>query len=110
MTSMEATKTKEEILEHLRDYVAYTLTSAKGLYREPYSYGPMRLMDSLEKALSLLQEAGIKDENLDQVLSSIRKERWRAMTDKEGFAQAIDTSILELVNLSIDSKKKEECI
>jgi hypothetical protein len=105
MTSMESTKTVKQILEHLRDYVAYTLTSAKGLYREPQSYGAMRIIDSMERALSLLQEAGIKDEELDNVLSSIRKERWRAMTDSQGFAKAIDESILELVDLSVNYKK-----
>ncbi|MCM2535062.1 DUF6092 family protein [Neobacillus pocheonensis] len=105
MTSMESTKTVNQILEHLHDYVAYTLTSAKGLYREPHSYGAMRIIDSMERALNLLQEAGIKDDELDNVLSSIRKERWRAMTDPQGFAKAIDESILELVDLSVYYKK-----
>jgi hypothetical protein len=102
MTSMETTtKSEEQILEHLRDYVAYTLTSAKGLYREPHSYGAMRMVDSMERALRLLQETGIKDEVLEQSLSFVRKERWRAMSDPEGFGRAIDESILELVTFSV---------
>ncbi|ESU33281.1 hypothetical protein G3A_07115 [Bacillus sp. 17376] len=99
MTNMEATKTKEEVIEHLLDYVAYTLTSAKGLYREPQSYGAMRMVDAMERALRLLKEVGIEDEVLEDALSAVRKDRWRAMTDKEGFGKAIDDSILNLVNI-----------
>jgi len=100
MTNTVKNKSEEQILEHLRDYVAYTLTSAKGLYREPHSYGAMRMIDSMERAIQLLQEVGIKDEELEKVLSSVRKERWRAMTDTKEFGRAIDESVLEIVNLS----------
>ncbi|WP_243356426.1 DUF6092 family protein [Bacillus litorisediminis] len=100
MTATECTKTSA-IQEQLRDYVAYTLTGAKGLYREPQSYGPMRIIDSMERALRLLQEAGIKDEELEKGLEVVRKERWRAMNDPEGFGKAIDEAILNLVNLTI---------
>lgn len=100
MTNTVTSKMEEQILEHLRDYVAYTLTSAKGLYREPHSYGAMRMIDSMERAIQLLQEVGIKDEELEKGLSSVRKERWRAMTDTKEFGRAIDESVLEIVNLS----------
>ncbi|WP_066316256.1 DUF6092 family protein [Bacillus sp. FJAT-29814] len=100
MTTTETTKAMA-LQEHLRDYVAYTLTSAKGLYREPLSYGPMRMIDSMERALRLLQEAGIKDDALEAGLESLRKERWRAMNDPEGFAKAIDGAVLNLVELTI---------
>jgi Family of unknown function (DUF6092) len=100
MTNTATSKMQEQILEHLRDYVAYTLTSAKGLYREPHSYGAMRMIDSMERAIQLLQEVGIKDEELEKGLSSVRKERWRAMTDTKEFGRAIDESVLEIVNVS----------
>ena len=100
MTNTVKNKSEEQILEHLRDYVAYTLTSAKGLYREPHSYGAMRMIDSMERAIQLLQEVGIKDEELEKVLSSVRKERWRAMTETKEFGRAIDESVLGIVNLS----------
>lgn len=101
MTSTEKLKTTEELREQLRDYVAYTLTSAKGLYREPHSYGPMRLIDSMERALSLLEAAGIKADELEKVLAAIKRERWRAMTDPQAFGGAIDEAVLELVELSV---------
>jgi Family of unknown function (DUF6092) len=100
MTNTPTSKMEEQFLEHLRDYVAYTLTSAKGLYREPHSYGAMRMIDSMERAIQLLREVGIKDEELEKGLSSVRKERWRAMTDTKEFGRAIDESVLEIVNLS----------
>jgi len=94
------TNIKRSLQENLRDYVAYTLTSAKGLYREPHSYGPMRIVDSMEKALLLLKEAGIKDEELEGGLSVVRKERWRAMTEPEAFEKGIDAAILNLLNIT----------
>jgi hypothetical protein len=105
MTNMETIKSEEQLIEKLRDYVAYSLTSAKGLYREPHSYGAMRMIDSMERAISLLQEAGIKDKALEEGLSSVRKERWRAMTDTKEFGRAIDESVLEIVNLSMKIDK-----
>ncbi|WP_419887053.1 DUF6092 family protein [Neobacillus niacini] len=105
MTNMATGKIEEQILEQLRDYVAYTLTSAKGLYREPHSYGAMRMIDSMERAIRLLQEVGIKDESLELGLSSVRNERWRAMTEPKEFGVAIDESVLQIVNLSMNSNK-----
>ncbi|SFV09261.1 DUF6092 family protein [Alicyclobacillus macrosporangiidus] len=42
---------RDALRETLRDYIGYVLTSARGLYGEPLSYGPMRMFDALEKSL-----------------------------------------------------------
>ncbi|PLS14646.1 hypothetical protein CVD28_26705 [Bacillus sp. M6-12] len=106
MTVLGPLETEQQIKEHLRDYVAYALTSAKGLYREPQSYGAMRMFDAMERALCLLQELGERDEALEEALTAVRKERWQAMTNPDAFGKAIDDSILKLVDLSMYDDNK----
>ncbi|MFM1652099.1 DUF6092 family protein [Brevibacillus sp. B_LB10_24] len=107
MTGMENTATKEELRRLLRDYVAYVLTSARGLYREPASYGPMRMVDAMEKSVALMRELGLADEELDETLTVIRENRWRAM-DPEGFSQALDEAIHLLVRSTLKESEGEE--
>lgn len=102
MTSMENNDHKDEMRERLLDFVAYVLTSAKGLYREPYHYGPMRIIDTLEKSLSLMQELGLSIDSLETTMAVVRENRWMAGTDAEGFAKALDEAILQLVGITIE--------
>ena len=97
----------ENLRERLRDYVAYTLTSARGLYREPISYGPMRMVDALEKVLSLLRDLGLSDSELDLPVQIVRDNRWKAGTDPEGFAYALDNGIMQLVRITLEEKAKD---
>lgn len=55
MIDTERIVTEERIQELFRDYVAYVLISAKGLYREPHHYGPLRMYDAMEKGLRVIQ-------------------------------------------------------
>lgn len=91
--------------ERLRDYVAYVLTSARGLYHEPQSYGPMRMVDSLERSLALLKEWGLTDEGLEEPLAVVRENRWRAGSDPEGFGAALDDAIARLVRLTLKQER-----
>ncbi|WP_240913307.1 DUF6092 family protein [Paenibacillus favisporus] len=104
---MNATETNPgvgEMRERMLDFAAYVLTSARALYREPQSYGPMRLADTLEKGLELLQAAGIRDETVEQAMSAVRESRPVAMTDPEGFAKALDRAIAVLVQATLEGK------
>ncbi|TWT03636.1 DUF6092 family protein [Planomicrobium sp. CPCC 101079] len=100
------TNTKDENLakEHLLDFVGYVLTSTRGLYREPQSYGPMRMIDTLEKALMLLKEQGLEEESLDQIMGILRENRWKVTADPEAYALAIDEAIQHLVTVTLQEK------
>lgn len=100
MNATDSDKVAEELRERLLDYVAYVLTSARGLLREPQSYGPMRMVDSLERSLVLLREMGLGDERLEESLKVIRENRWKAGSDPEGFAQAVDEAVNCLVGIT----------
>ncbi|PAD25898.1 hypothetical protein CHH55_08665 [Niallia circulans] len=95
----------EKLVELVRDYSGYILTSAKGLYREPAHYGPLRMVGALERTLVLLTELGIEDKEMEEVLSFIRKEGWRALSDPLGYEKALDKSIDQLVVLTVQSKE-----
>ncbi|WP_145023309.1 DUF6092 family protein [Paenibacillus sp. Y412MC10] len=104
---MNATETNPgagDMRERMLDFAAYVLTSARALYREPQSYGPMRLADTLEKGLELLQDAGIRDETVEQAMAAVRESRPVAMTDPEGFAEALDRAIAVLVQATLEGK------
>lgn len=101
MSNTEKAGRKEQ--ELIYDFIGYVLTSAKGLYREPQSYGPMRMIDTLEKAILLLKELDVvtDSQSVDNILASIRENRWKAMSDPSGFAKAIDDSVLLLVDITV---------
>lgn len=96
MTSMGISANREM----MRDYVAYILTSARGLHREPSHYAPMRMVDGLEKSLAIISQLGLEDPALEDVLSVIRENRWCAGTDPERFGRSLDEAILRLVTLT----------
>lgn len=98
----------QEQHERLMDYAAYVLTSARALYREPQSYGPMRLVDSLDKMLELMQAAGIRDDIVEGALAAVRDTRPVAMTDPERFAEALDRSIGLLVQATLQESSGPE--
>ncbi|MBB3127136.1 hypothetical protein FHS19_001790 [Paenibacillus rhizosphaerae] len=104
MNAMETNLGAGDMRERLLDFAAYVLTSARALYREPQSYGPMRLADTLEKGLELLQAAGIRDETVEQAMAAVRETRPVAMTDPEGFAVALDRGIAVLVKATLGGK------
>lgn len=101
MTDMLKKLSEEEMHNRILDYVGYVLTSARAIYREPHSYSPMRMVDSLEKSLKILQDAGIKYDSVEESMTLIRENRWRVTSDPEAFANALDEAILRLVRVTL---------
>lgn len=106
MIGMDNKTESDVLIEKLHDYVAYVLTSAAGLYREPHLYGPMRLIDSLVMTLELLRLLGVSDDSIDESLADVRKKRWCAGTDSEQFSAALEKSIQRLVEVTIGKNKR----
>ena len=106
MTTTETTRDEEKLREYLLDYAAYVLTSAAGLYREPQHYGPMRMVDALEKSLHLMREMGFESDAVEGPLTVIRENRWRAGTDADGFSGALEEAILQLVKVTQENMKR----
>jgi len=108
MTVTEKNISDEELHERILDFAAYVLTAARGLYKEPQSYGPMRLVDVLAKAVQLLEDVGVRDDSLEGALAVIRQHRWQAASNPEAFAEALDEAINQLVQVTLEDARKLE--
>jgi|GEM_PF-1430556 len=108
MIVTEKNISEEELHNRILDFAAYVLTAARGLYKEPQSYGPMRLADALEKAVQLLEDAGVRDDSIEGALAVIREHRWQATSNPEAFAEALDEAIRQLVQVTLEDARKQE--
>ena len=61
--------------------LGYLLTSAHGLYEEPFGYGPFRLLDASGRLLEIMQSHGLGDPYFQQIRNIIEEERFGASDD-----------------------------
>ena len=72
------------------ELLCYMIVSARNLDQETKMYGPFRLVDAASRLIEILEESGIGDEFLSQVRSMIEANKYKVMTDKEGFLAFLD--------------------
>lgn len=106
MTNTEKNLSDVELHNRILDFTGYVLTSARALYKEPQSYGPMRLVDTLTKAVKLLADAGVRDESIEGSMAVIRENRWQATSNQAAFGEALDEAINRLVQVTLEDARK----
>ena len=79
------------------ELLCYMIVSARNLEQETKMYGPFRLVDAASRLIEILEESGIGDEFLSQVRSMIEANKYKVMTDKEGFVAFLDDLTLKMV-------------
>ena len=79
------------------ELLCYMIVSARNLDQETKMYGPFRLVDAASRLIEILEESGIGDEFLSQVRSMIEANKYKVMTDKEGFVVFLDDLALKMV-------------
>lgn len=79
------------------ELLCYMIVSARNLEQETKMYGPFRLVDAASRLIEILEESGIGDEFLSQVRSMIEANKYKVMTDKEGFLAFLDDLALKMV-------------
>ena len=79
------------------ELLCYMIVSARNLEQETKMYGPFRLVDAASRLIEILEESGIGDEFLSQVRSMIEANKYKVMTDKEGFVAFLDDLALKMV-------------
>ena len=79
------------------ELLCYMIVSARNLEQETKMYGPFRLVDAASRLIEILEESGIGDEFLSQVRSMIEANKYKVMTDKEGFVAFLDDLPLKMV-------------
>jgi hypothetical protein len=79
------------------ELLCYMIVSARNLDQETKMYGPFRLVDAASRLIEILEESGIGDEFLSQLRSMIEANKYKVMTDKEGFVAFLDDLVLKMV-------------
>jgi hypothetical protein len=79
----------EEVRDELLLLIGFLLTSAHGLFDEPKSYGPARLLETAGRLLDMMEEQGMLDDSLREVKAAIENERYGPM-DEEAFPDRVD--------------------
>jgi hypothetical protein len=83
----------EELRDELLLLIGYLLTSAHGLFQEPQSYGPARLLETAGRLLDLMEEQGLLDDSLQDLRAAIDRERY-GPEDEEGFPDRVNNLAL----------------
>ncbi len=65
------TDEKELLRGKIIDLLGFLLTSAHGLFDEPKSYGPLRLVDAAGRLLEISADAGLNDDFLNSIRNTI---------------------------------------
>ena len=84
----------DRLSDDLFKLVGYLLTSAYGLYDEPASYGPRRLMDSARQLLAIMEVGGLSDPYLVELKQDLDGERF-GNSDDEALREFLDQACLQ---------------
>jgi hypothetical protein len=88
---------EDKLEKELFELICYMIVSARNLDQETKMYGPFRLVDATSKLIEVLEKNGIYDEFFSQVKTIIEANKYKVMTDKEGFIAFLDDLILRMV-------------
>ena len=88
--------------EQFFDLCMYLATSAEGLKEEPKDYGPLRLLEALERLALLVAEAH-DDAFLREIAESVGVKQDLVMTDTEAFYRAIEELVIKF---ALEAKRR----
>jgi hypothetical protein len=89
----------EALKNDLFRLVGFLLSSAHGLYDEPASYGPFRLMDAAGRLLEVMRAHGLVDAFLQELEKDLDKQRFGAMNNQDTHAILNELVIRYMVEL-----------
>lgn len=91
---------REQLLkDRLFELVCFLITSARGLYGEPETYGPLRLTMGASQLLHTMEEAGLSDEALGAIASKIDDGRRNITKGREAGIDFLEELVVELAHL-----------
>lgn len=79
----------EERRLHVYSFIAYLVSSARGLLVEPQLYGPFRCLDAVSRFIRLLSDLGIRDPHLDELKDEVDKGKYLVLIDESEFKNFI---------------------
>jgi len=91
------TNEKELLRKQIVDLLGFLLTSAQGLFDEPKSYGPLRLVDAAGRLLEISADAGLNDDFLNSIRNTIDVIRFESpLVDRDILDEIIASYAREL--------------
>jgi len=78
------------------------LTSACDLVNETKSYGPLRLIDSASRLITVLSENDISSPSLEKIQEKIEEGKLKVMEDDSEFSSFLNALVLYTVELMDD--------
>lgn len=90
-------KMEDKLEKEIFELICYITVSARNLDQETKMYGPFRLVDTASKLIDILEKNGVHDKFLSQVRTMIEANKYKVMTDKEGFVAFLDNLVLKMV-------------
>lgn len=79
----------EEKRLRIYDFIAYLVSSARGLLAEPQLYGPFRCLDAVSRFVQLLNDLGVRDPYLEKLKEEIDKGKYLILFDESRFKDFI---------------------
>ena len=92
----------ETFKEQVFGLVCYMLTSACDLVNETKSYGPLRLIDSASRLITVLSENDISSPSLEKIQEKIEEGKLKVMEDDSEFSSFLNALVLYTVELMDD--------
>lgn len=92
----------ETFKEQVFGLVCYMLTSACDLVNETKSYGPLRLIDSASRLITVLSENDISSPSLEKIQEKIEEGELKVMEDDSEFSSFLNDLVLYTVKLMDD--------
>ncbi len=77
------------------DLFCFMTTSAKGCVGEPTIYGPFRLIDSVEKIITILEKQGLTDDFLKKERKKIEEKKLVLIEDEKAFIELLDELVMD---------------
>ena len=86
---------EEKLRYDLLKLFCYIITSARGCIEEPKLYGPFRLIDSVERIITLLDNEGLADDFLKKERAKMEENKYLVMQDEKGFIKFLDELVID---------------
>lgn len=86
---------QKELTKAWIELFCFMASSARGCVSEPPIYGPLRLIDSMERIITILGKQEIRNDFLDSERDKIEENKLVVMEDEEAFIELLDELVLD---------------
>lgn len=95
---MENTLLREDIY----DLYGYMASAAKELLVDPQIYGPFRMVDTISRVITLLDNHGFHDDFSQEIKNFIDANKYVMMSDEDEFADFLNKLVVKFAEKSVE--------